>query len=139
MRSVVYLICIAVASFVVLAQPVVVQEANTTLPLFYPGQILQGDAIQTCPSEKQEERVRNEIDNATLSLLRETVLPLLQACGSTSTCLIPPSSVPLCGRRSPLHTGCVGEDPPLVAVRGSLTPLVMCSMTRCAEGSLATS
>ena len=27
------------------------------------------------------------------------------------TCLTPPSSVPLCGRRSPPHTGCVGEDP----------------------------
>ena len=83
MRTCVYLICIAVASFVVLAQLVVAQEANTTLPLLYPGQILQGDAIQICPSEKQEERVRNEVDNATLSLLRETVLPLLQACGST--------------------------------------------------------
>ena len=69
MRTCVYLICIAVASFVVLAQLVVAQEANTTLPLTYPGQILEGDAIQTCPPEKQKERVRNEVDNATLSLL----------------------------------------------------------------------
>ena len=75
MRTCVYLICIAVASFVVLAQLVVAQEANTTLPLTYPGQVLQGDAIQTCPSEKQEERVRNEVDY--LTRLRSTSLMLL--------------------------------------------------------------
>ena len=88
MRSVVYLVCIAVASFAVLAQPAVVQGANTTLPLTYSGQILQGDGSQICHSEEQRERVRNEIDNATLSLLRETLLPLLQACGSTGWRLV---------------------------------------------------
>ena len=58
----------------------------------------------------------------------------------TSTCLTPPNSVPLCGRRSPPHTGCVGEDTtPLVAtVKGSLIPLVTDSMTRCVGGSLGT-
>ena len=71
-------IYIAVASFAVLAQPAVAQGANTTLPLTYPGQVLQGDGSQTCPSEEQQEILRNQIDNATLSLLRETVVPLFQ-------------------------------------------------------------
>ena len=71
------LICVAVASFVALAQSTVAQGANITLPLTYPGQVLQ-DGSQTCPSEEQVERVRNEVDNATLSLLLETVVPLLQ-------------------------------------------------------------
>ena len=84
-----YLICIVVASFAVLAQPVVAQGANTTLPLTYSGQVLQGDSSQTCHSEAQRERVRNEVDNATLSLLQETVLPLLQqtldfSCGGST-------------------------------------------------------
>ena len=63
-------LCIAVASFAVLT---VAQGANTTLPLIYPGQVLQGDSSQTCHSEAQRERVRNEVDNATLSLLQESV------------------------------------------------------------------
>ena len=79
-----YPICVAVASFAVLAQPAVAQGANTTLPLIYPEQVLQGDGSQTCPSEEQQERVRNEIVNATMSLLQESVIPLLQPCGSTS-------------------------------------------------------
>ena len=74
----VYLICIAVASFAVLAQPAVAQGANTTLPLTYPGQVLQGDGSQTCPSEAQRGITRNEVKNATQSLLRESVIPLLQ-------------------------------------------------------------
>ena len=74
----IYLICIAVASFAVLAQPAVAQGASTTLPLTYPGQVLQGDGSQTCPSEAQRERVRNEADNATLKLLWESVVPILQ-------------------------------------------------------------
>ena len=79
-------ICIVVASFAVLAQPAVAQGANTTLPLTYPGQVLQGDGRQTCPSEEQQERVRNEVDNATLSLLQESVVPLLQgySCGGST-------------------------------------------------------
>ena len=65
------LICIAVASFAVLAQPAVAQGANTTLPLIYPGQVLQGGGSQTCPSEAQRETVRNEIKNATQDLLKD--------------------------------------------------------------------
>ena len=72
------LVCIVVASFVVLVQPAVAQGTNTTLPLTYPGQVLQGDGSQACHSEEQRERVRNGVDNATLRLLREGVIPLLQ-------------------------------------------------------------
>ena len=77
METLVYLICIAVASFAVLAQPAVAQGANTTLPLTYLGQVLQGDGRQTCPSEAQREIARNEIRNGTRRLLRESVVPLL--------------------------------------------------------------
>ena len=79
-------ICIAVASFAILAQPAVDQGANTTLPLTYPGQVLQGDGSQTCPSEEEQEILRNQIDNATLSLLSETVVPLLQANSTEHPC-----------------------------------------------------
>ena len=80
---------IAVASFAVLAQPALAQRASTTLPLTYTGEVLQGDGSQTCPSEEERERVRNEVDNATLRLLRETVVPLLQlsqtfSCGGST-------------------------------------------------------
>ena len=76
---------IAVASFAILAQPVVAQGANSTLPLTYPAQVLQGDGSQTCPSEEQREIARSEIKNATQSLLRESVLPLLQfSCGGST-------------------------------------------------------
>ena len=64
MGILVYHICIVVASIAVLAQPAVAQGSNTTLPLTYPGQVLQGDGSQTCPSEAQQERMRNEVDNA---------------------------------------------------------------------------
>ena len=77
-------ICIAVASFAVLAQPVVAQRANTTLPLTYPAQVLQGDGSQTCPSDEQRQTARNEIKNATRNLLRESVAPILQ--GYTYSC-----------------------------------------------------
>ena len=53
METLVYLVFIVVASFTVLLQPAVAQGANTTLPLTYPGQVLQGDGSQTCPSEPQ--------------------------------------------------------------------------------------
>ena len=66
-----YLICVAVASFAVLAQPAVAQGANTTLTYMYPAQVLQGDGNQTCPSEAQRERVRNDVKNATRGLLQE--------------------------------------------------------------------
>ena len=52
------LICIAVVSFAVLAQPAVAQRANT---FTYPAQVLQGDGSQTCLSEESRERVRNEV------------------------------------------------------------------------------
>ena len=76
------LTCIVIASFAVLVQPAVAQEANTNI---YPAQILQGDGRQTCHSEGQRERVRNEVDGAILSLLRESVVPLLQnfSCGGS--------------------------------------------------------
>ena len=83
------LICIAVASFAVLAQPAVAQGVNTTLPLTYPGQVFQGDGSQTCPSEAQQERLRNEVYNDTQRLLQESVVPLLQqtlnfSCGGST-------------------------------------------------------
>ena len=83
-----YLICIAVASFAVLAQPAVAQGANTTLPLTYPGQVLQGNGSQTCPSEAQRGITRSEVKNDTQRLLRESVVPLLQlqtfSCGGSA-------------------------------------------------------
>ena len=75
-----YLICIAAASFAVLAQPAVAQGANTTLT--YPAQVLQGDGSQTCPSEAQRERARNEVKNATRGLLQE-LPPSFFYCGGT--------------------------------------------------------
>ena len=85
MGTVVY---IALASFAVLAQPPVAQGAKTALPLTYPGQVLRGDGSRTCPSEKQLEMVRNEVDNATLSQLRDSVIPILQdyafSCGGST-------------------------------------------------------
>ena len=83
MGTFVYLVYIAVASFVVLAQPAVAQGADTTLPLTYPEQVLQGGGSRTCPSEEQREILRNEIRNATRSLLGESVVPILQACGGS--------------------------------------------------------
>ena len=87
MGTLVYLICAAAVSFAVLAQPAGAQGANTTLPLTYPGQVLQGDGSQTCPSEVQRGITRNEVKNDTWSLLRESVVPLLQlqniSCGGS--------------------------------------------------------
>ena len=84
MNTLVYLIIIAVASFAVLAQPAVAQGAHFT----YPAQVLQGEGSQTCPSEEQEERVRNEVDNDTERLLQESVVPLLRlqafSCGGST-------------------------------------------------------
>ena len=75
---------IALASFAILAQLVFAQEANITLPLSYPARVLQGDGSQTCPSEEQLEVLRNEVENATHSLLDESVVPILQ--GNTFSC-----------------------------------------------------
>ena len=82
MGTLVYLICIAVASFAVLAQPAVAQGVST---LSYPGQVLQEDDNQTCPSEERLERVRNVVKIATQRLLRQSVVPLLQSysCGGS--------------------------------------------------------
>ena len=79
MKTLVYLICIIVASFAVLAQPAVAQEANTTLPLIYPAQVLEGDGNQTCPSGAQQMITRNVVKNAIQELLSESIVPLLQA------------------------------------------------------------
>ena len=83
-----YIICIAVASFAVLAQPAAAQGGNTTLPLTYPGQVLQGNGSQTCHSEAQRERVRNEVDSEIMRLVQETIVPLLQlhnfTCGEST-------------------------------------------------------
>ena len=54
MGTLVYLICAAAVSFAVLAQAAVAQGTNTTLPLTYPGQVLQGDGSQTCPLRHNE-------------------------------------------------------------------------------------
>ena len=88
MGTYIHLVCITVASYAVLAQPAVAQGANTTLPLTYPGQILQGDGSQTCPSEVQQGITRNEVRNATQRLLWESIVPLLQinrthSCGGS--------------------------------------------------------
>ena len=86
METFVTFVCIAVASFAVLAQPAVAQGANATLPLTYPGEVVPGDGSQTCPSKEKREIERNKVDNATLSLLRESVIPLLQgySCGGST-------------------------------------------------------
>ena len=47
MGTFVYLVCVTVASFVVLAHPAGAQGANTTLPLTYRGRVLQGGGSQT--------------------------------------------------------------------------------------------
>ena len=79
MGTSVYLVCIAVASFVILAQPAVAQGANTTLPLTYHGRVLQGDGSQACPSEVQLKIARSKVKTAAQRLLRESFLPNLQA------------------------------------------------------------
>ena len=73
MGTFIHLVCIAAAALAILAHPAVAQGTNTTLPLTYPGRVLQGDGSQTCPSEEQREIVRNEVKNATRSLLHDSV------------------------------------------------------------------
>ena len=80
MGTFVYLAFIAVASFVVLAQPAVAQGASTTPPLTYRGPVLQSVDNQTCPSEEHQEMARNEIKTAARTLLRNSiVVPDLQS------------------------------------------------------------
>ena len=68
MATCVYLVCIVVASFVVLAQPVVAQGTNTNFSFVYPARVLQGDGSQSCPSQEIE-RARNEIRTASQLLV----------------------------------------------------------------------
>ena len=91
MGAFVCIVCIAVASFAVLAQPAVAQaaEPEITLPLTNPNQVLQRDGSQICPSEEQRGMARNEVKDATRRLLRESVIPLLQlpnnfSCGGST-------------------------------------------------------
>ena len=77
METFIHLICIAVACFVVLAQPAVSQGASTTSPLTYPSRVLQRVDNQTCPSEEQQKIARNKVKTATQRLLRESVIPNL--------------------------------------------------------------
>ena len=86
MGTLVCFVFIVVASFAVLAQPAAAQGTSNTLPLTYPGQVLQEDGSQTCPSVEQREIVRNEVKNDTRSLLRESVVPLLQANSTDHPC-----------------------------------------------------
>ena len=78
METFIHLLCIAVASFAILAHPAVAQGANTTLPLTYPGRVLQRVDNQTCPLEEQQNIARNKVKTATRRLLRESVIPNLQ-------------------------------------------------------------
>ena len=68
MATCVYLVCIVVASFVVLARPVVAQGTNTNFSFVYPARVLQGDGSQSCPSQEIE-RARNEIRTASQLLV----------------------------------------------------------------------
>ena len=88
------LVCIAVANFAVLAQPAVAQGANTTLPVTYPQQVLQGDGNQICPSEEQQMIARSEVRNAIQRLLDESVIPLLQATQLPTEPITEPTTQP---------------------------------------------
>lgn len=78
MGTQVYLVYVALISFVVLAWPTVAQVSNITLPLTYPAQVLPGDDSWTCPTEEERQTVRDMVSNATRSLLEESVVPHLQ-------------------------------------------------------------
>ena len=81
-----HLICIAVASFAVLAQPAGAQGTNTTLPLIYSTQVFQ-DGNQTCLSEEQRETARIWVKNAAKRLLQQSVVSLPQtfSCGGSTS------------------------------------------------------
>ena len=88
MAALVCLVCVAVASFVVLAHPAVAQGASTTPPLTYRSRVLQSVENQTCPSVEHQEIARNEIKTAARSLLRDSIVPDLQSytfvCGGST-------------------------------------------------------
>ena len=156
METFISLVCIAAAALAVLAQPAVAQGTNTTLPLTYPGQILQGSGSQTCPSKEQREIARSEIKNTTRSLLRESVVlaivsqPQTFSCGGSTgwrrvaylNMSDPSQQCPsvwqeittphrVCGRRNTVNAdgSCEGLN---------YTTGIVGSMARCVEGSLAT-
>ena len=81
-----HLICIAVASFAVLAQPAGAQGTNTTLPLTYSTQVFQEDGNQTCLSEEQRETARIWVKYAAKRLLQQSVVSLPQtfSCGGST-------------------------------------------------------
>lgn len=65
MGTQVYLVYVALISFVVLAWPTVAQVSSITLPLIYPAQVLPGDDSRTCPTEEERLTVRDMVSNAT--------------------------------------------------------------------------
>jgi len=85
MEAFIHLVCIAVASFAITAQPAVAQGAST---LTYRGRVLQGVNNQTCPSEEHREIARKEIKTAARSLLQDSIVPDLQSytflCGGST-------------------------------------------------------
>ena len=85
MGTFVYRFYIAVASSAVLTQVGGAQGTNTTLPLTYPGRVLQESSSWTCPSEDQQGRLINEVKTAERRLLRESVIPRLRtfSCGGS--------------------------------------------------------
>ena len=88
MATLVCLVCVAVASFVVLAHPAVAQGSSITSPLPYRSRVLQSVENQTCPSVEHREIARNEIKTAARSLLRVSIVPDLQSytfvCGGST-------------------------------------------------------
>ena len=84
MGALINLFYIAIASFVVLAQPAASLGINTTHPVIYRGQVLQGDGSQTCPSEAQRMRARNWVNNAVQRFLQKSVVPQTFSCGGST-------------------------------------------------------
>ena len=121
MATCVYLVCIVVASFVVLAQPVVAQGTNTNFPFVYPARVLQGNGSQSCPSQEIE-RARNEIRTASQALVMQSyscggstgwrrvaylnMSDPSQQCPSVWQEITTPHRV--CGRRSTSSASCEG-------------------------------
>ena len=84
MGTLLSLFCIAIASFVILAQPTASLEINITHPVTYRGQVLQGDGSQTCPSKANQERARNWVNIAVQNLLQKSVVPQTFSCGGST-------------------------------------------------------
>ena len=88
METFIHLVCIAVASFAITAQPAVAQGASTTdsSTLPYPSRVFQGVDNQTCPFEEHLEIARKEIKSATRTLLRDSIAPDLHLQSYTFLC-----------------------------------------------------